>query len=128
MSWGKSFWLDAVNCDHEKIINYTNIQRFAKELCVDIDMIPFRDPIIHHFGSGDKQGYSLVQLIETSNICAHFAESTDSMFLDVFSCKDFRPEKVVECAEKFFGGKGFAVKWGIQERGNNFPWIENINF
>ena len=65
-------------------------------------MVPYGEPQVVRFGSGNKQGYTLVQLIETSNITAHFVEETNDMYLDVFSCKDFRPEDVRSMVSKYF--------------------------
>jgi len=65
-------------------------------------MVPYGEPQVVRFGSGNKQGYTLVQLIETSNITAHFVEETNDMYLDVFSCKDFRPEDVRGMVSKYF--------------------------
>jgi S-adenosylmethionine/arginine decarboxylase-like enzyme len=58
------------------------------------------------FGSGNKKGYTLVQLIETSNICAHFVEETDDMYLDVFSCKKFDICIVEATLQKYFNPVG----------------------
>jgi S-adenosylmethionine/arginine decarboxylase-like enzyme len=66
-------------------------------------MVPFGPPQVHHFGSGNKAGYTLVQLIETSNITAHFVEETNDMYLDVFSCKPFQSDVVSETVREFFG-------------------------
>jgi S-adenosylmethionine/arginine decarboxylase-like enzyme len=68
----------------------------------DIDMIPYGQPQIVMFGSGNKKGYTLVQLIETSNICAHFVEETDDIYLDVFSCKTFDPKVVQRIVYEVF--------------------------
>ncbi|MFA7063305.1 MAG: S-adenosylmethionine decarboxylase, partial [Methanomethylophilus sp.] len=51
------------------------------------------------------QGYSLMQLIETSLISGHFAEDTDRAFVDVFSCKEFAPQNTAEYVKKYFGAK-----------------------
>ena len=100
--WGYHTILDASGCDAKLISNEKNIVDFAKELVKEIDMVAYGEPQVIHFGSGDKAGYTLVQLIETSNICAHFVEENDTMYLDVFSCKPYDPQKVVEVAQKFF--------------------------
>ena len=78
------------------------IERFVKQLVRDIDMVPYGEPQIVMFGSGNKKGYTLMQLIETSNICAHFVEETNDMYLDVFSCKDFNPRIVVNLVQGHF--------------------------
>lgn len=76
------------------IRSYEHIHKFTTTLVKQIDMVPFGSPQIVKFGTGDKAGYTMVQLIETSNICAHFCDETNDMYLDVFSCKDFDPEIV----------------------------------
>jgi len=78
------------------------ITGFAKTLVKRIDMVAFGQPQVVMFGSGNKKGYTLVQLIETSNITAHFVEENNSMYLDVFSCKDFNADVVKEAVTEFF--------------------------
>jgi S-adenosylmethionine/arginine decarboxylase-like enzyme len=73
-------------------------------------MVAYGSPQIVHFGSDGKAGYTLVQLIETSNICAHFVEENNSMYLDVFSCKDFDEQLVKETVEAFFGAQTMKMR------------------
>ena len=105
--WGYHLILDAAGCDHDLISSGENITAFAKQLVKDIDMVPYGEPQVVNFGSGNKAGYTLVQLIETSNICGHFVEENDTMYLDVFSCKPYDPQVVVNLAEKYFGMKKY---------------------
>jgi S-adenosylmethionine/arginine decarboxylase-like enzyme len=100
--WGFHFILDCVGANHESITSAENITAFAKKLVKDIDMVAYGEPQVVRFGSGDKQGYTLVQLIETSNICAHFVEENDTFYLDVFSCKPFDVNVVIDLAIEFF--------------------------
>jgi S-adenosylmethionine/arginine decarboxylase-like enzyme len=86
------------------------IDGFARSLVKRIDMVAYGQPQVVMFGSGNKKGYTLVQLIETSNITAHFVEENDSMYLDVFSCKDFDPQVVEEAVKEFFDAKYFNSK------------------
>jgi S-adenosylmethionine/arginine decarboxylase-like enzyme len=65
-------------------------------------MIPYEKPQLVMFGTGNKKGYTLIQLIETSNICAHFVEETNDMYLDVFSCKHFDSDVVKNTIEEYF--------------------------
>jgi S-adenosylmethionine/arginine decarboxylase-like enzyme len=81
------------------------IYNFTKQLVEDIEMIAYGEPQIVNFGSGDKAGYTLVQLIETSNICAHFVNENDTMYLDVFSCKPYDDETVVKLVAEYFGAR-----------------------
>ncbi len=123
--WGYHAIIDAAGCNHNAITSYDNIYNFAKQLVKDIDMVAYGEPQIVNFGSGDKAGYTLVQLIETSNICAHFVNENDTMYLDVFSCKPF-DERVVEgLVVKYFGAKtirrAFLKRQATLETDTNEP-------
>lgn len=65
-------------------------------------MVAYGEPQVVMFGTGNKKGYTLVQLIETSNICAHFVEESNDMYLDVFSCKTFEPSTVEKVVNEYF--------------------------
>jgi len=96
--WGYHLTVDCRACDIKKITSVENIYNFTKELVDRIDMVAYGEPQIVMFGSDDKAGFTLVQLIETSNICAHFCNDTGDAYIDVFSCKPFdqdEPEKVI---------------------------------
>ena len=109
-TWGKHLILDAAGCSPKMIGCAKVIDGFARSLVKRIDMVAYGQPQVVMFGSGNKKGYTLVQLIETSNITAHFVEENDSMYLDVFSCKDFDPEVVEEAVKEFFDAKYFNSK------------------
>jgi len=100
--WGYHLVADFGKCLPSSIRCGQNIYLFAKTLVKEIDMVPYGEPQIHHFGDGNKSGYTLVQLIETSNITAHFVEETNDIYLDVFSCKQFDPDVVENAVQKFF--------------------------
>jgi S-adenosylmethionine/arginine decarboxylase-like enzyme len=102
--------IDAARVNGQAIRNPAIIHDFNKSLVKRIDMVAYGQPQIVRFGSGNKAGYTLVQLIETSNICAHFVEENNSMYLDVFSCKDFDPIVVKETVEEFFEAKHMKLK------------------
>ena len=100
--WGYHLALDCGKCASNTIRDKMIIDIFTRNLVRKIDMVPFGNPQIQHFGSGNKAGYTLVQLIETSNICAHFVEETNDMYLDVFSCKTFSPDVVKNVVRMYF--------------------------
>ncbi len=103
--WGIASAIDIYDCDPMKIRDADEIKRFVKELCDLIEMKRFGETQVVHFGEDERvAGYSMVQLIETSLISAHFANLTNSTYLDVFSCKPYDPEVVRAFAQAFFGG------------------------
>lgn len=101
--WGMATALDLGGCNGALIRDRDHIERFVIALCDAIAMQRFGDPIIVRFGADPHVcGYSLAQLIETSLISGHFAEATDAAYLDIFSCKAYRPYATAAfCAEWF---------------------------
>ena len=100
--WGYHLILNGKNCLGSAIRSADIISGFTKKLVKDIDMVAYGEPHIIMFGTGNKKGYTLVQLIETSNICAHFVEETNDMYLDVFSCKVFDKDVVEKIVAETF--------------------------
>lgn len=97
--WGYHLVINAGRCLAPAIREADIIRGFTRRLVKEIDMVPYGEPQVVMFGTGNKKGYTLVQLIETSNICAHFVEESNDMYLDVFSCKRFDKgvvEKIVK--------------------------------
>ena len=88
-SWGRHLILNARKCNSMRISNQRTIELFAQDMVKKIDMTPFGRPQVMYFGEGNKAGYTLIQLIETSNITGHFCDDTGDAYLDVFSCKYF---------------------------------------
>jgi len=105
MSWGYHLIVNAAGCAPNTIRCPNNIYQFTKRLVHKIDMVAYGEPQIVMFGTGNKKGYTLVQLIETSNITAHFVEETNDLYLDVFSCKPFEKKDVMEVLNKSFDPK-----------------------
>ena len=68
-------------------------------------MVAYGPPQLVRFGEDDKMGYTLVQLIETSNITGHFCESTNDAYLDIFSCKPYSKEQALILVQKYFAPK-----------------------
>jgi S-adenosylmethionine/arginine decarboxylase-like enzyme len=114
-TWGKHLVLDAGGCSPKMIGCPIVIKNFTKDLVKRIDMVAYGDPQIVMFGTGNKKGYTLIQLIETSNIAAHFVEENNTMYLDVFSCKDFDPSIVKETVREYFDAQRFSSRIFLRE-------------
>ena len=123
--WGQHLILDLIDCDREAIRNPETIRSFSTDLVDAIDMKAFGAPILEHFAPHDPAagGYTLVQLIETSNITAHFAEQSGDVYLDVFSCKAFSEEKALAVCQKYFAPG--RIKRTSLERGANHQPVTN---
>jgi S-adenosylmethionine/arginine decarboxylase-like enzyme len=110
-AWGYHLIIDAADCDADAIRSKETIAKFSKKLVSDIDMVAFGPPKIVHFGTGLQAGYTLVQLIETSNITAHFAEDTNDAYIDVFSCKTFDPKVALAVVKACFNPKSMKTRF-----------------
>jgi S-adenosylmethionine/arginine decarboxylase-like enzyme len=105
-AWGIASSIDIYQCNPETIRSADKIRQFVIELCDLIEMKRFQDTIVVDFGEDERvAGFSMAQLIETSLISGHFANLTNTAYIDVFSCKPYDPDVVAEFAQAFFGGK-----------------------
>lgn len=111
MPWGYHLMLDCYDADKGLMKSKSNVEAFAMALVKRIGMKAYGTPQVIHFGEGDKEGFTLVQLIETSNICAHFANETGNFYLDVFSCKEYDPNVVLEVVNQFFAPKKIRERY-----------------
>lgn len=101
--WGYSLLLDCSGCNIVAISNKDNIYQFIKNLVPRIGMTAHGEPVIEYLLPGDpKQGYSLMQLITTSNICGHFMELDGTAYIDIFSCKEFDIKMTQGVVEEYF--------------------------
>jgi S-adenosylmethionine/arginine decarboxylase-like enzyme len=74
-------------------------------------MRTFGECLVVHFGDDPKvSGFSMTQLIETSLVSGHFANNTNAAYLDIFSCKWYDVDKMVQFSKNFFGAKGVRHK------------------
>lgn len=110
-AWGLDTGLDLHDCNPETIRSAEKIREFTIKLCEKINVNRFGEPVIVHFGEDERvAGYSLVQLIETSLVSAHFANATNRVYLDVFSCAYYNPNEVAEFAREFFEAKSVNLQ------------------
>jgi S-adenosylmethionine/arginine decarboxylase-like enzyme len=108
--------LDCSGC--ERIDSRDNIYNFVKDLINKINMVAHGEPVIEYLLPGDpKQGYSLMQLITTSNICGHFMELDGTAYFDVFSCKEFDLQTVQDIVRQYFNPDKIRVNFITRQAG-----------
>ena len=100
--WGYHLICDAADCDRAAVTDAEHIANFARDLVKAIDMVAYGEPQVIHFGEDNKAGYTLVQLIETSNIMAHFCDDSGDCYLDIFSCKPYDTKVAEDLFRKYF--------------------------
>ncbi len=114
--WGVLTSVDIYKSDPKIIRDAKSIERFVYQLCDLIGMKRFGECQIVHFGEDEKvEGFSMMQFIETSLISGHFANASNSIYLDIFSCKFYEPREVSEFAMSFFKGDHYKMQIALRQ-------------
>lgn len=109
-AWGLASAIDLHGCNPDTIRDAEKIKKFVIELCERIGMKRFGECTVVDFGEDERvAGFSMTQLIETSLISAHFANATNTTYLDVFSCKFYDPVQTAEFAKAFFEAADYTL-------------------
>jgi len=110
-AWGLSTAIDLHDCDPNLLKNAEAIKEYAVKVCALIDAKPWGPCHVQHFGvNPDVAGYSMMQLVETSLVSGHFANKTNRIFLDIFSCRYYDAIKAAEFSQEFFRAKDVTFK------------------
>lgn len=112
-AWGKEALIDIKDSTPvNKVHDPEYLKAWVKDLVKAIDMVAYGEPNVVHFGVKEIHltGWTVIQLIETSNICAHFNDHDGSACINVFSCKDFDPAVVVKQIENWFNPSSIVIK------------------
>jgi S-adenosylmethionine decarboxylase len=116
MAWGISTVVDVYGCDPDAIRSRERIVQFTHELCDLLEVKRFGETWVVRFGDDPRvYGYSMVQLIETSLVSGHFAEDSNTIYLDLFSCKWYDAEAAAEFAKEFFRAERIRVQTCLRQ-------------
>lgn len=115
--YGKELILDLHDCNPDKFTR-KSIKKYFKELCNVIDMQREDLHFWDYEGHEDEytkapdhlRGISAIQFISTSNITIHSLDVLKRIYINIFSCKDFDENVVVQFSEKWFEGKAINKK------------------
>lgn len=110
-NYGKELVLDLHDCNPERFTKRC-IKSFFMDLCRRIDM---EQEDLHFWGYDDPKekakapahlkGISAVQFITTSTIIIHTLDDLKSVYINIFSCKDFSSRVVKDLCEEWFEGR-----------------------
>jgi S-adenosylmethionine/arginine decarboxylase-like enzyme len=94
-------------CDSFKVRDKDTIVNFIESLIREIEMKQFGEVITERFALDNPEvaGYSAMCFLTTSHISAHFAEKSNSVFLDIFTCSKLDVNKTVIFCMDFFQAK-----------------------
>lgn len=116
--WGYHLMVDVHGCSRA-IEDKAKVVAFCDDLVQEIKMKaigrPWVEPTAMH--APDKAGFTLVQIIQTSSITAHFIDLSGDIYLDVFSCKRFEIAAVEACIDKWFMPKKKRINFITRHAG-----------
>ena len=102
--YGKHMMLTCESCT-DALLSLDTMKQFLVELADRIDMIRYGEPIAARFGDGIQVGISAVQLITTSALTVHTNDAARDLYLDVFSCKWFEEDTVLDVVNRYYAPK-----------------------
>lgn len=105
MQHPKHIGLDIAECDSEAVSNPSRISDYLRNLVDVLDMKPLSTPVVYPF-KGEQpcdDGVTGFQIIYTSHVSVHTWSQSRTAYIDVFSCKPFDSERVVEFTRHWFG-------------------------
>ncbi len=115
-AWGLYCSVDIHKCDPHIIRDAEMIRQYAIQLCNLIEMKRFGETQVVNFGEDERvAGFSMVQLIETSMISGHFANLTNTAYIDIFSCKYYNPETAAQFSLSYFKGSDYTLNVALRK-------------
>lgn len=129
VKFGEHLIFDAYGCNPKKLGDPKLCLKVLTDICKMGGMKPLCEPVLVNAGSNealggkDPGGYSGFLMIQESHISLHTFVKRGFVTADVYSCKTFESQGVVEYLKKAFGSRDEQV---IKiERGLKYP-VENI--
>lgn len=109
--YGKELVIDLHNCNSARFTR-KSIRHYFKELCNLIGMkrckLSWWDDLYTPEEEKETEphlvGTSAIQFIKTSNITIHTLDLLQRVYLNIFSCKNFDENIVVQFSRDWFGG------------------------
>ena len=115
-AWGMLTSVDVKKCNPKKIRDKDAIKQYVLKLCDLIEMKRYGPTVVTYFGANAQvEGYSMMQFIETSMISGHFANCSNSSYIDIFSCQPYDPKKVADFTKEFFEGADYSYSVLLRE-------------
>jgi len=97
-------------------MNSDEIRKFVEKIAETIGMRILAGPILAQ-GIEQNPGLSAVAIVDFSHISVHTFTNFNETLIDVFSCKEYDRERVLQVCKEFFGTPATTVRqnevwWG----------------
>ncbi|MBX2860371.1 MAG: adenosylmethionine decarboxylase [Vampirovibrio sp.] len=119
--FGPHLMLDCRECDPDKISDLQYVFDVLDKLPESVGMTKITQPYVFPYSGliPEDKGITGVVVIAESHITFHSFTEKDYFFFDIFSCKHFDVEKVVDYVVEAFGVQKYDRH--TAHRGKDFP-------
>ncbi len=118
-NFGLHLMLDCYGIERARLADVTRLYDALIALPQEIDMNRIGFPHIAQFKDTDIDGISGIQMIVESHISVHTYEKKGFLTADIYSCKTFDTDRVVEFFREWYGCSDIDTH--VVERGTKFP-------
>ena len=106
---------DLTHCN-EIILDKKNVRQFVEEVAAAINMSILEGPIAAE-GIDLNPGLSVLAIVDFSHISVHTFVNDKEALIDIFSCREYDKEKVLEISKRYFSTPSTIVRkkevwWG----------------
>jgi len=91
---------DLENCN-ERIGNRDDLRKFVEKVAESVGMKILEGPIVAQ-GVEINPGFSALAIIDYSHISVHTFTKYQEALIDIFSCKEYDRERVLNVCKEFF--------------------------
>jgi S-adenosylmethionine decarboxylase len=123
-NYGLHLTIDGYGADHLKLNDINLLFETLNELPAKISMNKIGFPHIAQFKEASIAGISGVMMIVESHISIHTYPNKEFISMDVYSCKQFNAQLVIDFIKQIYSIKEMEIN--LIDRGKNFP-INNIH-
>lgn len=102
-NYGLELIADMRGCDFSNLTQET-LGEFLIKLVEHVKMVRHGEPLMweDHSGIPHLDGISAIQFIETSNVVCHALQLPKTMYLNLFSCREFDPEDALRFSMEYW--------------------------
>ena len=114
--WALDLSIDLYDCDLDKF-NIKDIELFASNLGEFIDEGMWMTTATNPFGEGEElmEGFRLVHQTYACLITAHFVKASGRAYVNIHSCKPYKPSEAIDLCGGFFDTKRYACKKNMRD-------------
>ncbi len=123
-NYGLHLTLDGYGADHIKLADINLLFETLNELPEKIGMRKIGFPHIAQFKEAEIAGISGIIMVVESHISIHTYSNKEFISLDVYSCKQFNPQIVIDYIKKIYNIGEMEIN--VIDRGKKFP-VANIH-